>query len=208
MQRLGKVSFFIVTVMIGNFFGSDFSRADTTIATAAESGIRDFHNGDGPFLLGFLAVKLTEDRTLLEFDVSGLSGIVPTTTLNLPLEDIDQGGAVGTIDVSTFFGNGTITASDFNSGIFFGSVSQNVTRDTQHLDVTAAVQAAVTAGQQFLGIRLSTTTDDRFDLGEFAADGPLPDPTLTVVPEPAGAALAGIALFSVISLRARAAKRK
>src|SRR5450432_2298179 len=153
MQRLGKVLFFIVAVMIGDFFFSDVLRADTTISVTDARGIRDFGNTGNPILLTFLAVKDgTEDRTVLEYDVSSLSGIVPTTILNLPLSDIDPGGADGVLDVYTFFGNGTVAASDFNSGTFFGSVHQNINVDTQHLDVTAAVQPAVLALPMLLGL--------------------------------------------------------
>ena len=76
-------------------------------------GIRDFpDDAVGPFLLDFLAFKSgTEDRTVLEFNVSSLSGIVPTTTLDLPLANFDAGGPTGGVDVFTFFGNGTVTSS-------------------------------------------------------------------------------------------------
>ena len=50
------------------------------------------------------------------------------------------------------------------------------------IDVTSAVQDILTAGAQFIGFRLSTETDDRFELGRCIG---VPEPVLTVVPEPA-----------------------
>jgi hypothetical protein len=61
----------------------------------------------------------------------------------------------------------------------------------EHIDVTAAVLAAQEAGDHFLGIRLSTTTDTRWLLGQIAG---LPNPTLNaeVIPEPSTVTLLGI----------------
>jgi hypothetical protein len=65
------------------------------------------------------------------------------------------------------------------------------------VDVTAAVEAAVEAGDAFLGFRLSTATSDRYLLGPpFTPAGPTLD--VSAVPEPASLALVGIGALVVL----------
>jgi hypothetical protein len=92
----------------------------------------------------------------------------------------------------TFAGTGTVTPDLFNAGALFTSFgTAQVGLDTVAVDVTAAVEAAVAAGDTFLGFRLSTPTSDRYLLGPpYTPAGP----TLNVsaVPEPSSLALVGI----------------
>jgi hypothetical protein len=112
------------------------------------------------------------------------------TTLDLNLLNLDPGGPAGVIDVFTFAGTGTITPDLFSAGTFFTSFDNNQS-GLEHVDVTAALQAAVNAGDPFLNFRLSTTTRDRYFLGPpFTEDGP----TLTAVPEPATITLLAIGI--------------
>ena len=156
------------------------AQAEVILPTDAR-GIRQLP-GQSPSLLSFLAINSSvEDRTVIAFDIRGLSGVVPMTTLDLNLLNLDPGGPAGVIDVFTFAGTGTITPDLFSAGTFFTSFDNNQS-GLEHVDVTAALQAAVNSGDPFLDFRLSTTTSDRYFLGPpFTADGP----TLTVVPEPA-----------------------
>jgi hypothetical protein len=92
----------------------------------------------------------------------------------------------------TFAGTGTVTPDLFNAGTLFTSVgTDQAGLDTVAVDVTAAVEAAVAAGDAFLGFRLSTATSDRYLLGPpYTPAGP----TLQVgaVPAPSSVALVGI----------------
>jgi hypothetical protein len=157
-------------------------------------GIRQLP-GQNPFLLNFLAINRSiEDRTVLEFDVRGLSGGVPMATLDLDLRNEDPGGPAGIIDVFTFAGTGTVTPNLFGAGTFLTRFA-NSQSGLEEVDVTAAVQAAVAAGEPFLGFRLSTTTSARFFLGPpFTPAGP----TLTIVPEPATLGLLGLGSLVVL----------
>jgi hypothetical protein len=167
------------------------SQASAEVLTlAAGTGIRDF--GSGPFLLDFMAVKkATEDRTALEYDLSGLSGPVPSATLDIWLDDIDEDDGQGILDVFPYIGNGSIEPADFFAGAFFNGFNLDAVSGLVHLDVTAAVNDALLGGTQILGFRLSTDQDSRFNIGSLIG---LPDPTLTVVPEPSGLILAVAAL--------------
>jgi hypothetical protein len=153
-------------------------------------GIRQLP-GQSPALLTFLSInRSVEDRTVLEFDLRGLSPGVVSAVLNLELRNL--GPTPGAIDVFTFAGTGTVTPDLFNAGSFFTSFATDpVGLDTVAVDVTAAVEAAVAAGDAVLGFRLSTATSDRYLLGPpYTPAGP----TLNVsaVPEPAALALVGI----------------
>jgi hypothetical protein len=169
-------------------------QAEVLLPTDAK-GIRQLP-GQNPFLLNFLSINQSiEDRTVIEFDVRGLPGTLPTTTLDLDLLNEDPGGPVGFIDVFTFAGTGTVTPGLFSAGTFFTSFSNNQS-GLERVDVTAAVQAAVTAGEPFLGFRLSTLTSDRFFIGPpFRPTGP----TLTVVPEPSTVVLFGLGTLALLA---------
>jgi hypothetical protein len=117
-------------------------------------------------------MAITEDRTVLEFDISELGGI-EQAILVLPLRNLNSGGPIGIIDVFTHSGDGTITADEFFAGTLFTSFANNGD-GTASVDVTEAVQASES---NFLGFRLSTTTSDRYDLGSLAG---LPEPTLRI----------------------------
>jgi Bacterial Ig-like domain (group 2) len=146
------------------------------ISPTAAAGIRLIFTMDppDPFLLSFLSIMaITEDRTVLEFDIGELGGI-EQAILELPLRNIDSGGPPGIIDVFTYSGDGIITADEFFAGtLLFTSFSNNGS-GTVSVDVTEAVQASES---NFLGFRLSTTTSDRYDLGSIAE---LPEPTLRI----------------------------
>ena len=151
--------------------------ADFTINSTDARGIRD--DGGGPFLLAFLAVKAgTEDRTVLEFDISGLSGTLPPITLDLDLVNIDPGPPDGVMDVFVFTGDGVVTPDEFFAGGPTPFTSFVAATDALYpVDVTAAAQAAVDVGDSFIGFRLSTTDTDRFWLGSVLA---LAEPIITV----------------------------
>jgi hypothetical protein len=153
----------------------------------------------GLSLLGFLAINnqhtstyWAEDRTVLEFDVSSLSGTpLELVTLDLGMENGWPGPPDGIIDVFTFTGDGIVTADEFFAGgpAPFMSVVVGDVDGIVKFDVTSAVQTAVMAGDRFIGFRLSTETLDNYFLGGIVQ---LPEPVLTVVPEPVTLLLLGL----------------
>lgn len=162
----------------------------TTLQPAAYGGIRKFPSGD-PLLLTFLAVKITEDRTFVEFDLSEVpeSG---SKVMRVGIVNIDTGDdSDGVIDVFAYPGDGAITPSDFFAGTTpFASFVWNVGEDAGEarvasIDLTTAFSQARASGWRYLGIRLSTTTRDRFDLGSGWGYS-IPDPYLTVCQESPG----------------------
>jgi hypothetical protein len=186
-MKCAHILIFLATLTLALASTRD-AKADLIPPTDAR-GIRQFPGHD-PFLLNFLSIQHgAEDRTVLEFDLSGLAGPVSSVFLDIPLRNLDP-GRNGVIDLFTFAGSGIVTPDLFGAGTFFRSFVNNQT-GVEHLDVTAAVLAAQEAGDHFLGFRLSTTTDTRWLLGQIAG---LPKPTLNaeVVPEPSTLVLWGI----------------
>jgi hypothetical protein len=138
-------------------------------------GIRDI--GDGPFLLDFLAIKAgTEDRVVLEFDLRKRGHQFKRMLLKIPVDNIDEGGDAGVIDVYTFVGDGVVGVTDFDAGTRIARVTAGKDRNLR-VNVTSAVKAAMEAGDRFIGFRLSTKGADRYFLG-WIAD--LRDPVLRV----------------------------
>jgi hypothetical protein len=72
----------------------------------------------------------------------------------------------------------------------------NSTSGLEHVDVSAAVLAAQQAGDDFIGFRLSTTTDSRYLLGPpFTQAGP--SLTVEVIPEPGTLTLLAIGAIGI-----------
>lgn len=158
--------------------------------------------GDSPFLVDFLTIKKSinprsfflEDRTVIEFDLSQLSGPISSANLLTPLWNLDGGGDVGILDVYNFVGNGTISADDFFAGTLLTSFPLNGS-ETADIDITTTVQRAVNGKERFLGFRLSTNTPDRYLLGSIAS---LPLPTIVSQPVPEPSSVLGILGFSLL----------
>lgn len=133
-------------------------------------------------LLSFLAIKpITEDRTVLEFDVSGISGMLQLATVDLWYNDQDLEPSDGIIDVFTFIGDGVVTPDEFYAGGPDPFTSVTAIGEFASIDVTSAVQDARRSRAQFAGFRLSTE-NGFFFLGSIVLK---PEPVMTVVYEPA-----------------------
>ena len=148
------------------------------IEKTAGTGIR--FNGTDLLLLTFLAVKAgTEDRSALEYDLTGLSYPVSSATLDIYISNLDPGPPDGVMEFYTYTGDGVIETSDFSAGSLYAQVISTGDSFT-HVDFTAAVNAALQNGWTYLGVRISTATTDRYWIGGSIVG--LPEPILTVVP--------------------------
>jgi hypothetical protein len=190
----------ICLVYVGILLISPALAIEISINPTDARGIRNF--GYGPFLLDFLSIDyFTEDRTVIEFDLSSIGQSTPlSATLDLGIVNWDPSPPDGIIDVFTFKGDGVVTDNEYYAGEpnpFTHLVVGDV-RELVRCDVTLAVQTSVTAGNQFLGFRLSTTTMDRYFLGDIVFR---PEPVLTVVPEPITLLLLGLGSLALLKKR-------
>lgn len=140
------------------------------------------------------------DRTAIEFDISTLPAAIALATLDLGIQNQDPGGPVGVIDVFTYEGDGVIAPEEFYAGDWTLSFPHNGPPGVVSVDVTSIIQDAVDVGQTYVGFRLSTETNDRYFLGAIVG---LPDPVLTVIPEPAVATMLAIGSVSLLFRRRR-----
>jgi len=163
-----------------------------TVAASDAAGIRDSGDDGTPdAVLTFMAVKdITEDRTVLHFPLAGVPSAVLSATLVVPLDNFDVGVPLGEISVFVFAGDGVVSLDEYGAGSLF-AVFQADPSGTYLVDVSAALAAALLAGDTYLSFRLSTVDLDRWLFGSIVG---LPDPTLRIVAEPGGLALAAAGL--------------
>lgn len=181
------------------------SACQATVIAANPDGERSILLiGEQYYVVDYLSVMNPTDRAILEYDVSGLDESVLLVTLDISFGNLDYPGLPdGIIDVFTFTGDGVVTASDFYAGgsaPFMSFVGENGPEyGYVSIDVTSAVHDVLAGGGQYIGFRLSTGTTDRFDIGE-AID--VPNPILTVIPEPAT-----LVIFAIGGLLLRRSRR-
>ena len=194
---------FILAILMMAVYGA--SASEVTINPVDAKGI--YYESQG-FIIDSLSVRknsIYENRSLLEFDVSGLSVTVPHTTLDLSYDKFYDGvhyvpPSRSIIDVFVYSGDGIITMADFFAGgsepftSFIGDDGYELGYGYTRVDVTPVIQAAVAAGEQYVGFRLSTETDADFSFGWCVG---LPDPVLTVTPEPATILLFGLGVLAM-----------
>lgn len=158
------------------------------------------------YLLNSLFIKkggTMEDRAFLEYDISGLS-LAAGDVVTLEIVDmiaLDHEDPVGVVDVYSYYGDGEITADDFDAGgdeayySFYApgeyaeiEIGEGIIMtgyfESESIDVTSIILDAIANGQQYVGFRLSTLTADRYTLSYV--------PTLNIVPEPCTLVLLGL----------------
>ncbi len=176
-----------------------------TTISIAPSDARRIYNKDESIVLVLDALSVAkyssyENRSFLEFDVSGLSESIPYCTLDLSYGKFFDGAhyippSESIIDVFAYTGNGVIAVDDFSAGglqpftSFIGENNPGIGYGYISIDVTSIIQEAIAIEQQFVGFRLSTETEATFDLGWGIG---VPDPVLTIIPEPATVLLLGL----------------
>jgi hypothetical protein len=142
------------------------------------TGLRSYDGGVNVLLLTFMAVKsLTEDRTVLHFDVSGLS--CPDASLVIPVSNLDPGDPPGILEVYTFSGDGVVSIDEWDDGdLFFTFTGLPGGVQDLILDISVPLQAVLDAGEQFMSFSLrGGDGTDRFNVGSMVG---LPDPHLVV----------------------------
>jgi len=174
------------------------SSGEASIITVENTDAKAIRNVDGVLdIVDFLSVAyieepgeyLWDDRTILEFNISGLTETIPFASLDFGLDNFDPDPPDGIIDVYNFTGDGIVALDDFDAGGDVPFTSFIGLDGDISIDVTLLLQDAMTSGDQFLSFRLSTITNDRYMMGSIVGQ---PMPVLTVVPEPTTIFLLGL----------------
>ena len=180
---------------------------NAAIITVDPSDAKGIRNDNGElFLLDFLPVQygempgewLFDDRTILEFNISGLTETILFASLDFGLDNFDPDPPDGIIDVYNFTGDGIVTLDDFDAGGDVPFTSFIGLDGDVSIDVTLLLQDAMISGDPFLSFRLSTITSDRYMMGSIVGQ---PMPVLTIVPDPTTVLLLGLGAVAVLRKR-------
>ncbi|MDD4250280.1 MAG: beta-propeller fold lactonase family protein, partial [Methanosarcina sp.] len=135
----------------------------------------DVERGDMPF----------EDRGIIEFDISKISGSVTNATLNLSVFS-SNGPYPFKVDIFTYTGDGNLDLDDFNSGTHY-STFEYYGEETVQLDVTEFVENMVSSGAKYAAFNFQYVEPSAIPMnGPFVAFSSLeypPAAKLTIVSE-------------------------
>lgn len=109
-----------------------------------------------------------EQRGILEYDLSTISGYVTTAFLDMPLTGYAGATGAFTVDILVYTGDGDVTAADYFAGSFLLATPYDSAEccdpTTEHLiDVTTAVRALVDASAGFAGFNVQRPSLRRLD---------------------------------------------
>ena len=126
-----------------------------------------------------------EDKGILEFDVSTLSGPIISATLDLSVYS-SNGPYPFNVDVFTYTGDGILSLNDFNTGTLFHTFEYSGD-ETVQLDVTPFIKSIVSSGDQYVGFNFQFAEPSTIPMnGPFVAFNSLeypPAATLTILSE-------------------------
>lgn len=127
-------------------------------------------------LKAYYVDPVMEDRTLCHFDLTGLSGTVPTTYMDVPLDNVAPGAGIATVEFYFFQADGTVSTDEWGLGTlrdFFAGLPAGVT--VIQLDITSLVQSWVNADVQIMGVSIRGGSGTaRYEMGATAG---LPAPS-------------------------------
>jgi len=190
-----------IIAIVSILFTLTFTRLEAAVITPVDmTGLRSFDGGANVLLLTFDAVKLvTEDRTIVHFDISGLSGTFSNTVLDIPINNIDPGLPGGIFEVYAFAGDGTVSIEEWS----FGTLFQTFTgiaggEQTLSTNITSLLQTAVDNGDTYLSLNFRGGNNDRYWLSDIFS---LPEPSINTVPLPPALWLFGFGLSLFCGMR-------
>ena len=145
---------------------------------------KTIRNGEGFVVGGALFVSYfgSIDRMVMEYDLSGLPRQIVSGKWKSWLNNFNLGDAeVDILDFYAFAGDGVVSIDEFEAGTWFESLeySEDVPPFYIQVDVTQQVQDLISAGETYLGVRVSTETSSVWIFGSSAASD-LPDPFLVI----------------------------
>ena len=188
---------------------STSSTAATLIFAVADGSVRDglaAAKDDAPddvienSAAQMVDVPPFEDRGIIEFNLAGLALPIARAKLSLPVF-ASMGPFPFDIDVFAYSADGQLTLSDWAGGTFLRSFRYRG-KQVVKLDVTSAVEAALAAGQQFIGFRFEFAEPSSIALnGPFLAFHTVelpPAATLRINERSAGGSLTGVVPERVI----------
>lgn len=195
---------------IGTFTGYTNSTVSDTYSGNGFVGLYNTMGNGVPAWAHLFGVESTDySRTLIQIDLSGLSGAASSAILGFSLLD----GGVGPhgISVTGFGGTGALAYTWDAPAANFGSVDGTVVGGANVIDVAALLNAALAGGASYLDLLVQgTDTNDYMwtytDPGRgFGADRAAASLTVTTgdVPEPTSMALFGVALAAAGLARRR-----
>jgi hypothetical protein len=145
-----------------------FGAQEFTVRDIPPDGIPDVFVGGTPPPRILFIKKGTEDRSLVEFDISQFPTDVMSARLDFDSTTLDPGGPSTRIAVYIYDGNGVADLADFTrtQTLFAEDFGANDNLHKSHsFDVTSQLENARSRGVHFLGfLMLAEDTNDRFDL--------------------------------------------
>jgi hypothetical protein len=155
---------------------------DDDVQPSDAAGLRSFDGGANVIVLTFMAVKATEDRTVLHYPTDAFPSSPSAATLVVPL--LVNAGLDPSLRVYVFAGDGVVSEDEWDAGTFFATIDLPATPGvhTVTLDVTTALADALAAGDPFLSFSFRFGGDANLFLGDTVGNiadfSPLPDPTI------------------------------
>jgi hypothetical protein len=147
-----------------------------------------------------------EDRTIIDFNLGDIpqGSVISSATLTFFIQNQNT-DAIRTIDLSTFYGESTVQATDWNNGVYNESFGDDY--GIHNLDVTSAIQSALNSSQSLPDLRMSA---GQYLVRSFIDpnwQSPNASLTVVIVPEPNILALLGCSAGLGIVLLASRAKK-
>jgi hypothetical protein len=137
------------------------------------------------------------DHTVAHFRLADFGGGIDSARLRIRLQNIDPELPLGDLDVCSFFGDGTVSADEWNAGDFYYRVSgiaggpsngdvMGYPPQTFEVDITPLIALGKSQGRQYVSFEFRPgTIPDRYWMAPNSKT-PASDIQVTPVPEPTG----------------------